>query len=126
MRANEGPSRTVDLAGDKAVPANADGTSSPFDEAVQFGILEELVGFHLRLADDPVLQARVRLLEQEKDAADGESEWASIDKETVTRAFLAPYGVETAGVLGSERLDMANCSRFHPVMGMDYSSVCVR
>jgi DNA-binding MarR family transcriptional regulator len=50
MRANEGTSRTV--ADDEAVAANAESTSSPFDEAVQFGILEELVGFHLRLADD--------------------------------------------------------------------------
>jgi peptide/nickel transport system substrate-binding protein len=76
--------------------------------------------------DDPVVRARVRLLEQETDARDSTRDWAAVDKDAVGRAYLAPFGVETAGVLASKRLDMANCSRFHAVMGMDYSSVCLR
>jgi peptide/nickel transport system substrate-binding protein len=76
--------------------------------------------------DDPVLAARVELLEQQDDAGDAEQEWASVDEEVVTRAYGAPYGVATAGVLGSKRLDMQRCARFHPVLGMDYSSVCLR
>lgn len=52
MRANEGTSRTEDITNHEAVPANTNSASSPFDETVQFGILEQLVGFHLRLADD--------------------------------------------------------------------------
>ena len=76
--------------------------------------------------DDPVLDARVELLEQERDPADAEREWAAIDADVVTRAYGAPYGVATAGVLASERLDMERCARFHPVFGMDYSSVCLR
>lgn len=81
---------------------------------------------YLHGVDDPVLHARVRLLEQESAPQDAASQWAEVDEEIVTRAYLAPYGLETAGVLASKRLDMVNCSRFHPVMGMDYSSVCVR
>lgn len=76
--------------------------------------------------DDPVLAARVELLEQEDDAGDAEQDWADVDEEVVTRAYGAPYGVATAGVLGSERLDMHSCARFHPVVGMDYSSLCLR
>jgi peptide/nickel transport system substrate-binding protein len=81
---------------------------------------------YLGTVDDPVLSARVELLEQEADADDSESSWAGVDEEVVKRAYIAPYGVATAGVLASERLDMQNCSRFHPVIGMDYSSVCLR
>jgi len=76
--------------------------------------------------DDPVLDARVELLEQEQDAADAEQDWAAVDEDVVTRAYRAPYGVGTAGVLASERLDMPRCARFHAVFGMDYSSVCLR
>jgi len=81
---------------------------------------------YFRSIDDPVLRARVRLLEQESDARDSVTDWARVDKDAVSKAYLAPFGVETAGVLASRRLDMANCSRFHAVMGMDYSSVCLR
>ena len=76
--------------------------------------------------DDPVLAARVELLEQQDDAGEAEQDWAAVDEEVVTRAYEAPYGVATAGVLGSERLDMQGCARFHPVVGMDYSSLCLR
>jgi peptide/nickel transport system substrate-binding protein len=81
---------------------------------------------YLGQVDDPVLSARVELLEQEAAPGDVGREWATVDDEVVTRAYMAPYGVALAGVLASERLDMENCARFHPVLGMDYSSVCVR
>jgi peptide/nickel transport system substrate-binding protein len=81
---------------------------------------------YFRSVEDPVLRARVRLLEQESDARDSIDGWAKVDHDVVEKAYLAPFGVETAGVLASRRLDMANCSRFHAVVGMDYSSVCLR
>ncbi|HEX2162208.1 MAG TPA: hypothetical protein VHF88_10365, partial [Thermoleophilaceae bacterium] len=81
---------------------------------------------YLAAVDDPVLAARAELLEQEGDAADLEQDWAAVDEEVVTRAYGAPYGVATAGVLASRRLDMQGCARFHPVVGMDYSSACLR
>jgi peptide/nickel transport system substrate-binding protein len=76
--------------------------------------------------DDPVLAAQVELLEQQDDPEDARQQWADVDADVVTRAYGAPYGVATAGVLASERLDMQRCARFHPVVGMDYSSVCLR
>lgn len=81
---------------------------------------------YLGRVDDPVLAARAALLEQQADAADAEGDWAAIDADVVTRAYSAPYGVATAGVLASKRLDMARCARFHAVVGMDYSSLCLR
>jgi peptide/nickel transport system substrate-binding protein len=81
---------------------------------------------YLTDVDEPVLAARVELLEQQADAGDVEQDWAAVDEEVVTRAYGAPYGVATAGVLGSKRLDMQACARFHPVVGMDYSSLCLR
>lgn len=81
---------------------------------------------YLRSVDDPVLRARAELLEQESDARDAAREWAELDRDVVSAAYLAPFGVQTAGVLASRRLDLATCSRFHPVVGMDYSSVCLR
>jgi peptide/nickel transport system substrate-binding protein len=83
-------------------------------------------GGYLRGVDDPVLAARVELLEQETGAREAEEEWAAVDADVVERAYRAPYGVATAGVLASERLDMGRCARFHPVVGMDYSSICLR
>ena len=62
-----------------------------------------------------MLAARVELLEQEADAREAEQEWAAVDEELVTRGYAAPYGVATAGVLASGRLDMERCARFHPV-----------
>lgn len=81
---------------------------------------------YLRDADDPVLAARVELLTQESDPADAAEEWAEVDADLVEGAYAAPYGVATAGVLASERVDLEGCGRFHPVFGMDYSSICLR
>jgi hypothetical protein len=39
---------------------------------------------------------------------------------------VAPYGVETVGVLMSERMDAENCTLYHPVFGLDWSSLCLR
>jgi peptide/nickel transport system substrate-binding protein len=81
---------------------------------------------YLRTVDDPVLRARAELLEQQSEAREATREWADLDHDVVTAGYIAPFGVQTAGVLASRRLDLDTCSRFHPVVGMDYSSVCLR
>ena len=43
----------------------------------------------------------------------------------VQGALIAPFGVRTTGVLLSERLDADQCLRFHPVYGVDFSSLCL-
>lgn len=81
---------------------------------------------YLELADDPVIASRVGLLELEGLPAGEAGGWAELDREVVSKAVLAPFGVGTTGTLLSERLDAENCLRFHPMRGLDLSSLCVR
>ena len=81
---------------------------------------------YLELADDAVIASRVGLLELEGPPAGQAGGWAELDREVVSEALLAPYGVTTTGTLLSERLDAENCLRFHPMHGLDLSSLCVR
>lgn len=85
-----------------------------------------LPGRYLEGVDDGVLDRRIRLLELEAPAGDSVEEWAALDREIVENAEVAPYGVETVGVLMSERMDAENCSLSHPVFGLDWSSLCLR
>ena len=75
---------------------------------------------------EPAVEDRITELAGEPDperAADG---YAELDRRIVENAYVAPYGVERQGTFLSERMDAANCSRFHPVYGPDYSSFCLR
>lgn len=81
---------------------------------------------YLELPDDPLIGSRVGLLELAGPPAKEAGRWAELDREIVSEALLAPYGVSTTGTLLSERLDAENCLRFHPVHGLDLSSLCVR
>lgn len=84
-----------------------------------------LPGRYLAAADDLVLDLRIDLLEARGPAQDSADEWAALDREAVEEAELAPYGVETVGVLTSERMDAENCAVFHPVFGLDWSRLCL-
>ena len=82
--------------------------------------------FSLVSADDPLLDVdveRLRLLPLDASAERG---WAKLDARVVDRAYVAPFGSATDHTFLSERLDFANCTRFNPVYGNDYSSFCLR
>lgn len=81
---------------------------------------------YLEAVDDFVVDSNVRLLEMEGLPGESAEEWADLDREVVEQALMAPYGVEQTGVLLSERMDPVNCRRFHPVYGLDWSSLCLR
>jgi hypothetical protein len=51
--------------------------------------------------------------------------WAALDRDVVEGALIVPFGLQTTGVLLSERLDTDRCLRFHPVYGLDFSSLCL-
>ncbi|MDQ3644733.1 MAG: ABC transporter substrate-binding protein [Actinomycetota bacterium] len=85
-----------------------------------------LPGRYLQIVDDRVLERRIDLLEREASAEDSAGDWAALDLEVVEGAEVAPYGIETVGVLMSERMDPENCSLYHPVFGLDWSSLCLR
>jgi hypothetical protein len=42
------------------------------------------------------------------------------------RAYVAPYGSSQRTTFLTERMDVENCSRFHPVYGNDYFSFCLK
>ena len=79
-----------------------------------------------RRSTTPCSTAACGLLELEGLPASTAEEWAELDREVVEQALIAPYGVEQTGVLLSERMDAVNCRRFHPVYGLDWSSLCLR
>jgi len=81
---------------------------------------------YLEAVDEPVLDTRISLAELEGEPEASAAKWAEIDREVVEGATLAPYGVETTGVLLSERMDVANCARYHPVFGLDWASLCLK
>lgn len=81
---------------------------------------------YLEAVREPVLDTRISLTELEGEPETSAAAWAEIDRDVVEGATVAPYGVETSGVLLSERMDVANCPRFHPVFGLDWSSLCLR
>lgn len=81
---------------------------------------------YLETIPEPRFGVRVTLAEVAGGAAESAATWAELDAEAVEAALVVPYGVETVGTLASERLDSTNCSRFHPVFGLDWSSLCLR
>jgi ABC-type transport system substrate-binding protein len=49
-----------------------------------------------------------------------------LDLELVKTGLAIPYGDVLSTVFLSARIDTANCARFHPVYGIDLSSLCIR
>lgn len=81
---------------------------------------------YLEIVPSPVVGARVALADAAGTASELATTWAELDAEAIDAARVVPYGVEAVGTLASERLDSTNCSRFHPVFGLDWSSLCLR
>jgi len=81
---------------------------------------------YLGVIEDVVTMTQVRLLEAGASPTDSAEVWADLDREVLDQALIVPYGVEQTGVLLSERMDSVNCRRFHPVYGLDWSSLCLR
>ena len=69
------------------------------------------------------LSARARA---EPDQAKRDTLAAALDKTLVSRALALPYGEELRTTFVSERLDLQNCARFHPLYGNDYSAFCLK
>jgi peptide/nickel transport system substrate-binding protein len=76
--------------------------------------------------DDPVINRGIDRLRREPDLTEAENEWAELDRRLVEKAYVAPYGSERLSTFLSERMDLENCSRFHPLYQNDYSSFCLK
>ena len=81
---------------------------------------------YLGAVDERLVRARAEVLTAQGDPREVQQGWADLDADVVEDATVAPYGVATTGSLFSERLDVANCMRFHPVYGVDWSSLCLK
>lgn len=60
------------------------------------------------------------------DGEEADDAWASADERVVTEGYAVPLGTELQPSLLSERMDAENCARFHPVFGLDLSSLCLK
>jgi peptide/nickel transport system substrate-binding protein len=76
--------------------------------------------------DDPVINRGIDRLRQEADLGEVEDDWAELDSRLVEKAYVVPYGSERLSTFVSERMDLENCSRFHPLYQNDYSSFCLK
>lgn len=81
---------------------------------------------YLAAVDEPGVRGDAGRLAQEGTPGENSAGWAALDRQTVESALVAPFGTGTEGTLLSERLDAQNCLRFHPVYGLDLSSLCLR
>ncbi len=81
-------------------------------------------GRYLDVVTDAGVRSDVGALERDSDTPKG-PRWAALDRDVVEGALIVPFGLRTTGVLLSERLDPDQCLRFHPVYGLDFSSLCL-
>ena len=81
-------------------------------------------GRYLDVVTDVGIRSDVGALERDPETPKG-PRWAALDRDVVEGALIAPFGLRTTGVLMSERLDADRCLRFHPVYGLDFSSLCL-
>ena len=79
---------------------------------------------YLSVVSDVGVRSDVGALERDEQTPKA-ARWAALDRDVVEGALIAPYGLRTTGVLLSERLDGNQCLRFHPVYGLDFSSLCL-
>ena len=85
--------------------------------------------FMRQLGSDVVdlgIEEKLGELALEPDVGTAAGGYSALDRMIVERAYAAPFGAERQGTFLSERMDAANCARFHPVYGADYSSLCLK
>jgi peptide/nickel transport system substrate-binding protein len=75
--------------------------------------------------DEQLDEAAADALDASDTEASGEA-WAAVDERLVTEAHAAPLGSERRPSFFSDRMDTANCARFHPVFGIDLSGLCLK
>lgn len=75
---------------------------------------------------DRQLARAMRRLRSQADPERAAEGWAALDSNLVQRARVVPLGYDEDATLLSARMDAENCSRPHPVYGVDVSSFCLK
>lgn len=76
--------------------------------------------------EDPVIDATVRRLEAERDAAKVSDDWSRLNRYLVDQAYIVPFGHRIRATFVSDRVDFANCTFFHQIYLEDWSHFCVK
>ena len=76
--------------------------------------------------DDPRVNRTVDLLEGERDIDAAAGDWTELNRYLVEQGYLVPFGHRIRGTFVSDRIDVENCTVFHPIYLEDFSQFCVK
>jgi hypothetical protein len=81
--------------------------------------------FAQRLLDPQLGEAVAEgMAASEREQAD--DAWALADERVVGEGYAIPLGSQRQPTFFSERIDIEDCARVHPVFGLDLSSLCLK
>lgn len=76
--------------------------------------------------DDPQINATLARADRNPSAEAVAEDYAAIDRRLLEEAHLVPYGNRKLSVFFSERIDFGDCTAWHPVYNLDYTSLCLK
>jgi peptide/nickel transport system substrate-binding protein len=97
-----------------------------FFELVERDAIQPTNNKNTSYISDPLIDATVKRLQRETDIESVTDEWARLNRYLVGRAYLVPYGHRIRGTFVSDRIDVKNCTFFHPIYLEDWSHFCLK
>jgi peptide/nickel transport system substrate-binding protein len=82
--------------------------------------------FAHRSLDPQLNEAVADGVAEPSEGEEADDAWASADERVVGEAYAIPLGSQRRPTLFSERIDLDDCTRVHPVFGLDLSSLCLK
>ena len=76
--------------------------------------------------DDPQIDATLARADRNPSAEAVAKDYAAVDRRLLEEAHLVPYGNRKLSVFFSERINFDDCTAWHPVYNLDYTSLCLK
>ena len=76
--------------------------------------------------DDPQIDATLARADRNPSAEAVSKDYAAVDRRLLEEAHLVPYGNRKLSVFFSDRIDFDDCTAWHPVYNLDYTSLCLK
>ena len=76
--------------------------------------------------DDPQINATLARADRNPSAEAVAKDYAAVDRRLLDEAHLVPYGNRKLSVFFSDRIDFDDCTAWHPVYNLDYTSLCLK
>jgi len=76
--------------------------------------------------DDPVINKLLARANRNPDLDAVAGDYAAVDRRLLDEAHVAPYGNRKLSVFFSDRINFKDCTVWHPVYNLDYSSLCLK